>query len=466
MAPDDPTLPAVPHLLGPDAGDLLEVAVEAAGGRVLDHRVVQVLYQPGRSLTVRFSASVSWAGDDPRDETLLAGAGPTGAPEGTLPLQAGDIEVGVWRYPFDPGLPGLATAVHPDRAGAFLEGRLGAEPTLRVRTYRPGRRAVVEVTGDPTAPGTRAGPADAGADGEGHRAFLKVVRPAEVDRLVTVHRRLGAHLRVPAVLGVDREAGVVALAALPGVPLRDAVRDLSARRPDPAEVLVLLDALRAVPLPEVEVRRLPLLPAAQGHLQLLGRVLPAEATRIERLARRLHALAEAEPEVDVLGRRATVHGDFHDAQVMVRGGTVTGLLDLDDAGPGDPLDDLANGIGHLHTLALGAGPARLHIAAWANAVRHEVAGEVDPVALDTRVAAVAVGLATGPFREQAAGWQEQTVERLALAEAWLERAERPTRSTSSTRSRAVVAPAAGEPSGGGPGVRELSATRHRSPMPA
>lgn len=153
--------------------------------RVALFRPRQVTHQPappgGQSSTVvQYGAQVRWAGGQVASETLVMATG------GRIPRRAavvdGDgVRVGIWRWPFDPDLPGLASAVDADTVSALLAdlGMGGGKVRLTVRAYRPGRRAVIEASGSPG------------------RVFLKVVRPHRVEALHAKHRLLARHLPVP-----------------------------------------------------------------------------------------------------------------------------------------------------------------------------------------------------------------------------------------------------------------------------
>src|SRR5690606_26313906 len=139
--------------------------------------------------------------------------------------------VGVWRVPYDPALPGMAPAVDPIQTEKLLVD-LGSSPgpvEIRLRAYRPRRRAVVQVTG------------------QDHTLSLKAVRPSHVDDLHRIHRALSPHLPIPASMGVDDAKGLVALEALPGVTLRHILEDPTAATP-PIEQIVGLVA--DLPAPE------------------------------------------------------------------------------------------------------------------------------------------------------------------------------------------------------------------------
>ena len=112
-----------------------------------------------------------------------------------------------------------------------------------------------------------------------------------------------------------------------------------------------------------------------------------------------------------------MHGDFYESQLLVDAGTVVGLLDVDTAGRGARIDDWATMLAHLvlleHVLPRPGTVVRYRRDVEAALLRRWPAGQLRP-----RVAAVLLGLATGPYRVQQAGWPSRTDERLALAEAW------------------------------------------------
>lgn len=397
---EDPGLPAVAVLLGGEAADVLAAALAPSGAELRSAAPIDISWWPGDSITVAYSAEVA-APDGTRSwETLVAAAGDS-VPEGALLLDGGPAgTVGVWRAPFDPALPGFAPALDP-RVLAALLADLGvaADPrslSTRVRSYRPGRRAVIEVSGT------------AG------RIFCKVVRPHKAEGIHRRHRHLRPHLEVPTSHGFSAEHGVVVLEALPG----DTLRDLFATdddRPDPAQVVALLDALpepfdgatawgwRAAELGGIVAASVPELSARVGEL-------------VDRLER-------AEAALDPVEHPAVpVHGDLHDAQLLVQDGRVTGMLDIDTHASGRRLDDLATMVGHLSTLAM-AVPHGEAVRTYARSALGLFDRTTDPVALRRAVAAVVLGLATGPFRVVEDDWRAGTEARIELAEMWLDSAD-------------------------------------------
>jgi hypothetical protein len=117
-----------------------------------------------------------------------------------------------------------------------------------------------------------------------------------------------------------------------------------------------------------------------------------------------------------------VHGDFYESQVMVDGGRVVGMLDIDTFGWGRPADDPATLLGHLAVLDQSTPAAQVR--SFASRLIQLCDRTFDPIDLRLRVAAVVLGLATGPFRVQRANWPELTRARLDLAGRWCASAAR------------------------------------------
>jgi hypothetical protein len=307
------------------------------------------------------------------------------------------VPVGLWRWPLDPALPALAWAASAAQVAATLEerglstGRVG----LRVRSYRPGRRAVVEAT------------TSAGA------LFLKVVRPTALGRMVERHAVLAGAVPAPPVLATIDD-GVLVLPGLPGTPMRSLIGGDGRDLPAAAELDRVLDGLppAVADLPAVGRRMTgDALARAGDHAAVLGMVFDGLRPRLEALT---GALAAADPGEHPA---VPVHGDFYESQLLVDGGTVVGLLDVDTAGRGHRIDDWATLLAHLVLLE-----QILPEPATAGRYRRELEGHVlrrwPAEHLGPRVAAVLVGLATGPFRVQQSDWPARTADRLSLAEEW------------------------------------------------
>lgn len=410
MLIDDRVLPAAAHLTGPGAHAVLATTVGAAGGTLAAARPVHVRYRPGADLVVRYEASVRWAGSAAVAETLVAATTTQGVPAGAVPLIAeterGPIEVGVWRWPFDPVVSGLADAVTPSAVARVL----GCDPDrleLAVIAYRPTERAVVRATlhGGPTY-------------------YLKVLAPERAGELADRHRRLlAAGVPVPPVVDHDRETGILVLGELAGPTLRDAIKSGETRWPDAGEYLTITRALEAADLADAAPTSSRITDAT-AHARMIATVLPDQRYRLDALIDLFSA------GLDRVAARTgpTIHGDLYEAQIVVDGTRVVGILDVDDAGPGDPLDDLATVVAHLRYRAA-AHHGRDHVDRYADVLERAFSAHAEarghtPGELALVTAAALVGLATGPFRIQQRGWRHAV--RRHLDRAWAVATAHPT----------------------------------------
>ena len=400
-------------LLGPGAGELLAGTVAPDGGRIESARPRFVNYRPGSRIAVRYSARVAWPRGETTDETLVAATSRRGAPRGSHAVSVAGSDVGVWRWPDDPRLPGLRPALDPD----FVRGLLGpAAPQrpfeLARRTYWPGNRSVIQAV-VPTAklsfdPASgRLGPA-----APERVMYVKVVRPARVERLVRLHTELAGRLPVARCLGWSGELGIVCLEVLPGQTISAC---LSAGRESPPDPSALLELMLS--LGEAGIDGAPRRTTARKiatHVRLLSTLLPDEADALQRFA---DLYGEEEPQP-----LTTVHGDFHEEQVLTSGGRITGLLDVDDVGPGQLVDDLALMVGRVRARAHFGRNGRDRARAYERDLLARFGAATNPDELRRRAAGALLGRATAPFRAQIRGWEAASRERLRMAEAALEAA--------------------------------------------
>jgi hypothetical protein len=393
LAPSPPSWPtSLSLLLGAEAPELLAVALEGYRSRLRAVRVVTVGVQPSGTTVVQYAADVERADGSRTRETLAATTGDR-IPEGAAVLAGHGVRVGVWRWPQDPALPALATATDPVRLSAALRDAglaRDAISRIRLRAYRPGRRAVLEV------------------EGGGPRLYVKVVRPRAVTVLRDRHDVLASYVPVPRALAATAD-GMLVLDERPGASLRSHLsRDLPV--PSPADLDDLLGtlppALLDLPRRRSHLERVPHFTAVLAATAVTGH---AERARLDALATRL-ARADPGAQPDV-----AVHGDLHDGQLLCDEQRITGLVDVDTAGPGHRVDEWATLLAHLSVLALHGTTAARHYGArvLAHAEARFARAELRP-----RVAAAVLGLATGPFRVQQAGWALHTQARLELAEQW------------------------------------------------
>ena len=382
-------------LTGAAAGELLGALLAASDQQLGSWRVRQVDHRPGSSTTASYDVTVRGAGGEHR-QVLVATTAPVVGPE-VVHVQHASAEVALWRFPLDPALPALATALDEAAVRDLLQAYGVAPGPLRLdlRTYRPARRAVVEVQ----APR--------------RRLFLKVLRPKAVRDLHDRHRMLSAAgVPVPRSLGCT-DQGLLVLDALSGTPARTRLREGGDPVPDARAVLDLLDRLPAA------VSDLPRRPSwtdqVAHYAEVVAAALPSEAERARQLAAAVVARTFGSPAT------APSHGDLYEAQLLLDGARISGLLDVDTVGPGRRSDDLACLLAHVAVLAQ---LEPTHRRTSNDVVERWLTGferVVDPLELRARVAGVVVSLATGPHRVQQAGWPEVTRSRLDLAEAWLAR---------------------------------------------
>jgi aminoglycoside phosphotransferase (APT) family kinase protein len=182
--------------------------------------------------------------------------------------------------------------------------------------------------------------------------------------------------------------------------------------PTGAEILTILDRLPA------EVMQLPTRePWSAGvdrFAQVIKFALPEAGDLALRIADRVTSRTSG------LAVDSPVHGDFYEAQLMLTGSVVTGVLDVDSAGPGRRADDLACMVAHIETLATLRGWDSTRLQSLAREYWRDFSQVVEPRELNARIAGVLLSMATGPFRVQEPNWQRATMHRLQLAKSWLD----------------------------------------------
>lgn len=401
MLVDDLSLPAAAYLTGRDASDVVGAAVNGLGGTLWGLEAKAIQYRPGHDLVVQFRAEVTWAGDStPRRDTLLAGVSADGVMPGTVPVTAEadgtELVVSLWRWPFDPFVPGIEEAVTPGRAETVLGPTVGSRSTREVVAYRPTERAVVRAVSE-----------------DGSRAvYLKAVRPAEARALAANHdAMISAGLPVPRVLGLDDAAGLVVMEEIVGTTLRQRIKDRLEPLIDPDELSSIIDGLGR--LDATNLSHLPgRISDAVGHAALLERVAPAARPILDEVVPHFETARAASLERS----GGAVHGDLHEGQLIVDGrGRATGLLDVDSAAVGDPLDDVVTLLGHLTYRAMRSDEFDPRLATLIESVRADGTRRFGSGLVALGTAAVLVGLATGPFRIQSPDWELETLRVLRAA---------------------------------------------------
>ena len=391
--PVDASLPGFDELMNSPVPAPVAALYEAAGSTIESISRIQATWRPGRQLTVRYRALGDGGGLAGQND-LVATVGRL--PDGAMRVEGPDGAVALWVVPDDPMLPGLRSALHAPTVTRLLSD-LGSEQEVarcRLRSYRPGRRAVVEVRASSSS------------------IFLKVVPPFEVDALHERHRHLAELLPVPDSLGVARGLGIVVMHALPGTDLRTLLRNGGTPIPP---VPAVAGMIRDLPPPRPDWSAPSPVDSMPRVVELLQHLLPGEGQRLDGIAETFGSTGA--------GPKVPVHGDFHEAQILVDSSRPVGLIDVDTFGWGHSADDPATMLGHLHLLAPGCRLPHqaIDLARGLNRLWDE---GLDPVDLRLRTAAVVLGLATGPFRVQSSNWPEETISRIEVAEQWVESARR------------------------------------------
>ncbi len=425
-------------LTGPDAGGLLTAVLDAEGVDLDSWAVHQVHHRPGVGVTVGYT--VGWRarpGQATGEEYLLAtsaplptrafltrassgsaGATPAGFPpdedasddgvptpaDGVAVVHVGGRTLHVWRHPADPALPALPRASDTTSVAALL----GTDDVqLELVAYRPLRRAVLrastttDLAVHPTVQPTV--------------HYLKVVRPHTATALHRRHELL-LEAGVPAARTRLLADGLIVMDELSGTPLTDALAADGAAGLAPTAVVDLLDRL---PASLLDMPRRPSWSEnVERYVTAATAALPEQADRISALGRQVRELVDAGD----VGPVVAGHGDLHDANLLLDVSTpgasaIVGLLDVDTAGPGHRVDDLACMLGHLSVLPVIAPDVHHRVPATVARWCADFETRVDPVALHARSAAVALSLIAGSHQQfpdaDPAGW-------IDVVQAWVD----------------------------------------------
>lgn len=425
--PTDPALPGARELLRPEGIGALAHFLARSGWRLQSARPVQALYQPGRSLVVRYRAEgvnghgetrMLWLCAETRDRTQPNVAPPDFDPR-SVPAEpvASMPPYLVWSFPYDPSLPAMADAGRGPVVRQLLVGldRRAVAVSVEPVRYRPHRRATFRYT------------ILRGSDHGAEILYGKVLPPARAAAVLEAGQALGGRMSPGRLRRRRRSAaprlslplagafgGLLLYEPLAGRPLRDLLL-AGGSLPSPDRMPRLLDELAGlgadVRRPGGDARRDP---ARMLHhsRRVLVHILPELAGRVDRLVDSLLERVSRDPAPTSL-----VHGDLYDAQVFVEGDYSLGLIDLDDLGPGDPTMDAANFCAHLLALAMAVPAASPLIRAYRRLARPAFAKHlgVAESSLAWREALVMLLLATGPFRVLDPRWPAEVPRRVDLA---------------------------------------------------
>lgn len=316
--------------------------------------------------------------------------------ENVVRLTSEKGEVVFWEHPNDPGLPGLGTASVPERVQKAWDSQ-GTLLDLQTVSYRPLRRAVLK----------------AKFTGLDDWVFLKVLRK-DAGLLWQKHVVLhNAGVPVPEVIGEPIDE-VVAFKTVSGTPMARAIMEATEPPVSGGQIISLLTTFPAV-LKEMEGR-----PAWTDRLHWYAHAartaIPGQSPRIDALKKRIdEVLLTAER-----GPLVANHGDFYEANVFVSDGRICGLIDIDSAGPGYLIDDLACFIGHLAVLptldaryAHVTGFVDYYLAEFAKYLQMQ---GISVNGLYARSASVVLTLIAGARDEEDPHWENNAKARLRVAE--------------------------------------------------
>ncbi len=374
---------------------------------------VQLLYRPGRYAMVRNAVWARRGGTSRRFSVTTElvrksrGVSVTASSTDHVPLpmlQEGDRRRS-WVFPFDPVLAGLSEVLSIEGARRIAEPIFGRPCSVRstIVRYRPTKRAVVRFEVRPRGR----------SDGPPMVLYVKVL-PAEaadtIMRLVPVMAGAGDSYVLP----THRPApDILVYPAREGISMREALTGRNpVALPHPDVVLDVLEHLRALDDPGTPG---PSTPRARldRSVDLLRAALPYRRPLLSDLADVIRASLD-EHVVPLV----VVHGDFYEGQLLIdSAGSLTGVLDVDDIGTGDPTMDAANYTAHLVALGESHPEAldRLEDHRRAFRVAYLDRSGVDERALAAREAVAGLGLASGPFRVLSPGWPARMDRRIALA---------------------------------------------------
>ena len=402
---DRPTPRSVvgPYLTGPDAAEVLGAALGAADLPLDAWRLDSVHHRVGRSLSALYAARVLDADDGAHDLALVAHVDRKPVPAGT---GRGDRRrrVGV----------GVAVPERPVPAGAAV-GDLGRAGPRAARRARASSRARSASRSAPTA--RRAAPsievAISGEAAEGRVLYLKVLAGDRAARLATVHRELAAAERPRAGRGRRRAPSRASSPSVRSRARRSAARSPRARRSRrPRRWSAVSERLAAAPLrPGADPTRF------------------ADPTRHVTVLAELCRTSPRRPRADrgrrPRGRWAARSGARRPARRAAAGARRRGGRGAGRRRRGDGVARAGRRVvgrpprGDRRGLA-GRGRARPRRTPPRSATAY--ARLLDPRDLARGAAGAWLGLATGPYRVQDAGWERFTRARIERAVAWADRA--------------------------------------------
>ena len=233
------------------------------------------------------------------------------------------------RFPDDDYLPGLAEACSPESAMRLVSSHVMAIPPRRMRVqvvrYRPGSHAVLR---------HRMGKS---------RLYVRVVRPSTVPDILKSAELIGrSDFAVPRLAGLWQAGGVLWFSEIPGKNLRQQIR--KGEQPAPGLILDGLESLWAVPAGDSPSPPFNLPGAYRRAKMILGHSVGKHDDGWQDYGKAVESL---DPFIDSWRATGAAHNDFYDDQLVMLPEGKIALVDIEGAGPGDPMLDVGNFLAHL-----------------------------------------------------------------------------------------------------------------------
>ncbi len=314
--PTDEDLPDLPRLF--DGGWVWEKYCCEFGEHELDPDRIAI---QGVSHTLGREAVVTYEAEWP-DDTYLPND------RFTFHLGPGNL-LRISRFPDDHYLPGLAEVCDPEPALRLVITHVAAIPPKRMRVqvirYRPRSHAVLR---------HRMGRS---------RFYARMVRPSTVPAILESAELIGkSDFAVPRLAGLWHEGGVLWFSEIPGKDLRSQIR--KGDQPAPGLILDGLESLWAVPEGDSASPPFYLPVAYQKAKEILGHSLGKHNDGWQDYRKAVESL---DPFIDHWRATGTAHNDFYDDQLVMLPQGKKAFVDIEGAGPGDPMLDLGNFLAHL-----------------------------------------------------------------------------------------------------------------------
>lgn len=424
--PPDPILDGARGLFAAPGTQTVTQFLTDRGWDVQDMRAVQALYRPGSSCAVRYRVRALNRSGQGRSisvtaETRSKSRKPQAARDDfeeryglSEPIERSGTYL-VWAFPYDPALRGLEDAAWGPSVRAAMQTDSDRPRAITVEPlrYRPARRALFRYRkiyggSDPT-----------------RTVYGKVLRTVRARTTLELAEKL-THPRgflrrrgkTPPYLALPIDQigdNVLLFDPMEGRALRDILLTEDSL-PEPRRLVELMQSLQelAPQLHDVVSARHSHSPAetVDTSATLLTQLLPELRAEIEAVGAGIDAAAERSSVP-----RVVVHGDFYDAQVLVRDDFSLGVVDVDDLGLGDPALDAANFTTHLLALAVVRPASKSRLLAYRSLAREAfmAAFEIGPADLAWREALVMMQLAPGPFRVLEPNWPNRVTQHVRIA---------------------------------------------------